>query len=200
MIDTLSDIALSQELKRLIRQAKQLKSSIPADPANPEQFVEKARIETELTEISNRQTTIGELLLERDKTAEKRKVKQLEAKLTNGTDKANELVDRLPAFAEKVSIAFMALGAEYAELLDLSTEVRSVNTALLNASQPQCIQAALLIEPNNLHKLLKEQFRESFGANTADVFLPQKTKGFDIVEAVAAIQQAVTAKKVQSDE
>lgn len=200
MIDKLSDIELSQELKRLIRKAKTLKNSIPTDPATPEQFVEKARIETELTEISNRQTTIGAMLLERDKAAEERKAKQLEAKVKTGTDKANELLERLPAFADKVSIAFMALGAEYAEIMKLSTEVRTVNTALLNASQPQCIQAALLIEPNNLHKLLKEQFRESFGANTADVFLPQKNNGFDIVEEVAAIQQAVTAKKEQNNE
>lgn len=200
MIDKLSDIELSQELKRLIRKANQLKTAIPADPATPEQFVEKARIETELTEISNRQTSIGALLLERDKAAEKRKVKQLATSASTGTEKANELIERLPAFADKVSIAFKALGAEYAELLDLSTDIRKVNLSLLNANQPQCTTASVKIEPNSLHKLLKEQFRESFGANTADVFLPQKTNGFDIIEAVAAIQQAVTAKKVQSDE
>lgn len=200
MIDKLSDIELSQELKRLIRKAKTLKSSIPTDPATPEQFVEKARIESELTELSNRQTAIGTLLLERDKAAEKRKAKQLEAKVTTGTDKANELIERLPEFADKVSVAFKALGAEYAELLNLSAEVRTVNTALMNAGKPQCVQASVKIEPNNLHKLLKEQFRMSFGANTADVFLPQKTYDFDIVEAVAEIQQAVSAKKEQSNE
>ncbi len=198
MIDTLSDIALSQELKRLIRQAKQLKSSIPTDPATPEQFVEKARIESELTELTNRQTTIGKLLLERDKAAEERKAKQLEAKLTIGTDKANELIERLPEFADKVSVAFTALGAEYAELLKLSAEVRSVNTALMNAGQSQCVPASVKIEPYNMHKLLKESFRESFGVSAADVLLPQKGYDLDIVAAVAEIQQVVTTKKDQS--
>lgn len=197
-IEKLSDIELSQELKRLIRKAKTLKSAIPTDPATPEQFVEKARIESELSELTNRQTTIGKLLLERDKAAEKRKVKQLEAKLTIGTEKANELIERLPEFADKVSVAFTALGAEYAELLKLSGEVRTVNTALMNAGQSQCVQASVKIEPYNMHKLLKEQFRESFGVSAADVFLPQKGYDYDIVAAVAEIQQAVTAKKDQS--
>lgn len=197
-IEKLSDIELSQELKRLIRKAKTLKSAIPTDPATPEQFVEKARIESELTELTNRQTTIGKLLLDRDKAAEKRKVKQLEAKLTIGTEKANELIERLPEFADKVSVAFMVLGSEFAELLKLSAEVRTVNTALINAGKAQCVPASVKIEPHNLHQLLKEQFRESFGANTADVFLPQKGYDFDIVGAVAEIQQAVTAKKDQS--
>lgn len=195
MIDKLTNIELSNELKRLGREADSLKRSIPTNPSTPEQYVEKARIEDELTRVGKCQTTIGTMLFDRNKAAEKRKSEQLTAKTTIGIEKANQLLERLPEFASKVSIAFKVLGAEYAELLELSTEVRKVNMALLNANQPQCMHAAMKIEPNNLHKLLKGQFRESFGANTADVFLPQKTQGFDIVEAVAAIQQTVTTER-----
>lgn len=189
MIDTLSDIELSSELTRLIRTVKKLKTAIPTNPTSPEQFVDKARIENELTELTGRQTSIGALLLERDNAAQKRKAERLTATTTKGKEKADELLARLPEFSDKVAIAFNALGAEYDELLRLSAEIRKVNTALLNANLPQCIQASVKIEPNSLYKLLKEQFRESFGVNTADVLLPQKTEGFDIVEAVADIKQ-----------
>jgi len=74
-------------------------------------------------------------------------------------------------------------------LLELSKDIRQINLALLNANQPQCVPASIKIEPNNLHKLLKEQFRTSFGANTADVFLPQNALDFEIIEAVADIKQ-----------
>ena len=189
-----SDIELSNELKRLSRSVKKLQSSIPTNPTTPADYVEKARIEAEITDIANRQTTIGTTLLERDKAAEKRKAELLTTKATMGTEKANELLQRLPEFADKVSIAFKVLGDEYAELLQLSTELRQINQLLLNANLPQCVPAAVKIEPNNMHKLLKEAFRESFGSNTADVFLPQKTDSFDIVDEVKEIAAICTAE------
>lgn len=189
MIDTLSDIELSNELSRLIRQVAKLKTSINNNPKSPSEIVDNASAQNEITELTERQTTIGALLLERDNAAQKRKAERLTATAIKGKAKADELLDRLPEFSDKVAIAFNALGAEYDQLLKLSTEIRKVNNELLNANLPQCIQASVKIEPNSLYKLLKEQFRESFGVNTTDVLLPQKTEGFDIVEAVADIKQ-----------
>lgn len=194
MIDKLFEIELSNELKRLIRKAKTLKSSIPANPSTPAEIVKKVKIEAEIADPTDEQTAIGAELLERDKAAEKRKADLLTTKATTGTEKANELLQRLPEFADKVSIAFKVLGDEYAELLQLSTELRQINQLLLNANLPQCVPAAVKIEPNNMHKLLKEAFRESFGSNTADVFLPQKTDSFDIVDEVKEIAAICTAE------
>lgn len=185
----LSDIDLSQKLTRISRKVKSLQSTIPNNPSVPNDYVEKARIEDEIANLSNEQTAIGKELLERDKASSKRKAKQLETKAITGAKKADELLERLPEFADKISVAFNALGAEYAELIELSKDIRQINMVLLNANRPQCVPAPIKIEPNSLHKLLKEQFRSSFGANTADVFLPQKTSDFDIVNAVAEIKQ-----------
>jgi len=188
MIDKLSTIELSNELKRLSRKIKTLKSSIPGEPSLPEHYIEKARIEAEISELANRQTTIGELLLERDKQRQKRAEERLGQQAATGAEKAEELLSRLPGFAHKVSVAFKALGEDYAELLELSQNIRKTNMVLLGSNKRQCVHAAVRIEPNNLHKLLKEQFRASFGADAANVFLPQQSPGFDIVEAVKQIE------------
>lgn len=186
----LSDIDLSQKLTRISRKVKSLIALIPSNPSVPNDYVEKARIEAEIANLTDEQTDIGKELLERDVAAEKRKVKQLEAKATTGAEKAAELLERLPEFADKISVAFKVLGEDYAELLELSKDIRQINMALLNANQPQCVLASVKIEPNALHKLLKEQFRASFGVNTTDVFLPQNTNDFDIVEFVAGINKS----------
>jgi uncharacterized phage infection (PIP) family protein YhgE len=191
-LQKLSDIELSQELKTLARKAKQLRSSIPQDLLTPEQIVEKVRIEEELAEITEKQTAIGTLLLEREEERQKRKVEKLAASSAEGAAKVDQLLERLPEFAEKVSVAFKVLGEEYFELLLLSKEIRQINSVLLHANLPQCGSASLKIEPNHLFRLLKQQFRECFGADAADVFLPEKTVGFDIIEAVADIRRSVT--------
>ena len=188
MIEKLSDAELTLELKRLSRKVKTLKSSIPNEPSQPEHYVEKARIESEISELANRQTTIGELLLKRDQARQARAAERLEQQAVTGAEKAEELLSRLPDFAHKVSVAFKMLGEDYAELLALSQHVRKTNMILMGSNKSQCIPAALKIEPNNLHKLLKEQIRTSFGADTANVFLPQQSLGFDIVEAVKQIK------------
>lgn len=194
MIDKLSTIELTNELKRLGRKVKTLKSSIPSEPSLPEHYVEKARLENEITELANRQTTIGEILLQRDQEAAKRAAERLEQQAVTGAEKAEELLSRLPEFAHKVSVAFKMLGEDYAELLALSQHVRKTNMTLLGSNKPQCIPAALKIEPNNLHKLLKEQIRTSFGADAANVFLPQQSLGFDIKAAVDDIVQECTGE------
>ena len=189
----LSDIELSQDLTRISRSIKLLVASIPSNPATPNDFIEKARIESQIADLTGEQLEIGKELLQRDKAAQQRKVKQLEAKTITGEQKASELLERLPGFADQVSIAFSILSKEYAELLELSQGVRSVNLVLLNANLPQCVHASVKIEPNSLHKILKQQFRASFSANAADVFLPQNTHEFDIVKAVADIREVCHA-------
>lgn len=182
-------IELSNTLNHTSKTIQSLKSTINTNPSRPEHFVENARIQTEITTLLDEQANIGTQLLKLDEEAKKRKEVMIKARAKAGADAGAELLDRLPAFADKVAVAFSTLGAEYAELLKLSTEIRQVNNTLMNANLPQCITASVKIEPNSLHKLLKQQFRTSFGINATDVFLPQMTSDFDIVKAVAEIKK-----------
>lgn len=191
-----SDIKLAQELSQLTRELQKLKARRQSTtPSTPEQVVELARLDEEINSIQATQVEIGKIMLERDNKRQEKKLKSLEQKSAAGAEIANELLEKLPEFAEQVNVAFTALGNQYAELLTMSKEVRKTNMVLLGANKPQCVPAALRIEPNNLHKILKEQFRSCFGEDSANVFLPQKTHDFDIVEAVKLIQQECTTEQ-----
>lgn len=192
MIDKLTDQELSNELKRLIKQEKTLVTSLPKFIENAADVVKKTRINAEIEKVQSLQTTIGRLLLERDEAADKRRIERVKASSIEGVKAADDLIERLPAFAEKLSKAFGELGAEYSQLLELSTNVRNTNSLLMSNKMSQVSSVSLLIEPNNLHKLVKQQFRESFGANTSDVFLAQKSEAFSIVQAVYSINQLLS--------
>lgn len=188
----MSDIDLTQELKNLSHKAQKLKSSIPSVLDAPGKIVEKAKLEDEIAGITEQQVEIAKILLERDQQREVRKVKQLAAQSEEGKQKAEKLVGELAEFAEKVSIAFRALGQEYLELEQASKEIYRINDNLIRENLPQCVRASLKIEPHNLRRLLKQQFRECFGAAVTDIFLPQYVEAFDINQAVKDIQKSVT--------
>jgi len=187
MIDKLTDLELANELKRLIKKDKALMALIPVSIDTAACIVKKAGIEQELETTRSLQNTIGRLLLERDQAKEVRKIERVKASAVKGSEQAEELLRGLPMFAEKVSKAFGELGEEYAEMLKLSTSLRDVNNLLLSHNQPQVSPVSVRIEPNNMHRLLKEQFRQSFGVSAADVFLSQKSEAFSIVDAVSEI-------------
>lgn len=187
MIDKLTDLELANELKRLIKKDKALMALIPVSIDTAACIVKKAGIEQELETTRSLQNTIGRLLLERDQAKEARKIERVKASAVKGSEQAEELLRGLPMFAEKVSKAFGELGEEYAEMLKLSTSLREVNNLLLSHNQPQVSPVSVRIEPNNMHRLLKEQFRQSFGVSAADVFLSQKSEAFSIVDAVSEI-------------
>ena len=194
-----SDIELTNHLKSLGRElSKQKKKHQNCNPLTPQDFVEIAKTETAIDDIKTEQVIIGKILLERDKKRQINHQKILESKISTGVETANELLERLPEFVDKVSIAFKVLGNEYAELLTLSHEVRKTNMMLLGANKPQCVPSAMRIEPNNLHKLIKECYRTSFGADATNVFLPQQTNNLDIIEVVKKIQQECTERKIKS--
>jgi hypothetical protein len=192
---THSEIELSQTLTKLSRQITRLKAGIPTNLSAPKDYVEKVRVEGEIAVITKQQNDICIELLKREKTADERKSVRLEATRLLGAKKAAELLDRLSTLADKIAIAFKVLGDEHKELLQLSAEIRHVNMGLLNANLPQCINASIKIEPNSLHKLLKEQFKSCFGANTADVFLPKQNLNYDIIKDVESIKQTCTSDK-----
>jgi len=184
----MNNIEMTQDLTRLSRKLKALIAELPTNPGTPGDFVKQAEIEAEIVEIQAQQTEIGKALLELDKAAQQRKVEQLQAKSAEGAAAAEELLEKLPAFASAAGQAFKILGDEYQELLALSQKVRSTNLALLNNRMPACCSAPVHIEPNALHRVIKQQFQESFGDEAANVFLSQQTEPFDLVAAVADIE------------
>lgn len=197
---TFSDIELSNRLKVLTRELKKAQSSRNSNPTEPDHFVKNAEIDAQMDEIRTQQTQLGEMLLDRDKERQKRAAERMEQQAITGAEKAEELLSKLPEFAHKVSVAFGMLGEGYAELLALSHAIRKTNMVLLGSNKRQCVPAAVWIEPNNLHKLLKEAFRASFGADAANVFLPQQSQGFDIKTAVEAIVQQCSGKEVAHEQ
>ena len=199
MIDKLTDQELSNELKRLIKSEKALVTSLPAFIEDAADVVKKARINAEIEKVRSLQNTIGGLLLDRDEAAVNRRIDRVKSSSIEGVKAAEELLERLPAFSEKLSKAFEELGAEYSQLLELSTNIRNVNNLLLSNKMPQVSSVSLFIEPNNLHKLLKEQFRESFGVNTSDVFLAQKFEAFSIIDAVSHINELLPNRDAEAE-
>lgn len=190
----LSDIELTNELKRLTRDLKKVQSTRISDPKLPEHFVKQAEVEAQMDEIKAQQSQLGELLLERDKQRQKRSDQRLDKLAETGAEAAEKLLEKLPQFSHQISLAFDVLAPEYAEILELSKTVRKTNMTLLGSNRPQCVPASLKIEPNNLAKLLKEQIRAAFGPDTANVFLPQQSPGFDIKTAVDDIVQECTGE------
>lgn len=181
-----SNIDLSNELTRLARKTKSLKASMPSNPTAPNDYVEMARIESEIDEIKNAQTAIAKELIERDKAATERKKKHLEDAIKQGGNNAKELSKKLTEFADKLSLVTNNLAAEYAEILELSQSIRKTNSLMLHSNMPQV--ATLRIEPNNLHKIVKTQLVKTFGADTVNVFTPISHGVLgDIVETVKEI-------------
>jgi len=184
----------TNRLRVLARDLKKAQGCINAKPTAPEHFVNNAEADARISEIKAEQTAIGVELLEKDKERQLRAVERLDKQAHTGAEAATELLDKLPTFANKVSTAFKILGEDYAEILELSKTVRKTNMVLLGANKHQCIPAAVRIEPNNLHKLLKQAIRASFGVDVANVFLPHEStlKFIDITEAVNQIQAECT--------
>ncbi len=190
-----SDINLTTELRLLAKELKTLQGKKHESPAIPEHFVFNAQVDSDITDVKSTQVSIGKVLLERDELRQKENLKRIEAKAAAGKDASEKLLELLPDFAEQVSVAFDALGKQYAEILALSDMVRKTNMMLLNSDSNLPMVANLFLEPNHLHKFLKQQYKASFGNHAADVFIPQNLPGYDIVEEVKNIKTACTNKE-----
>jgi len=185
-MNTQSDIELSSNLTKISRKIKTLTAAIPTNPSNHGDFVAKAKIDGEIAALQDEQVTIGTELLVRDKAATERKKKHLDDATLKGIENAKELREKLTEFASKLSLVTNGLAGEYAEILKLSVGLRQTNSLMLNSNSAHVCN--LLIEPNNVHKIVKTQLLKAFGANTLNVFLPQNGGELpDIVETVKGI-------------
>jgi len=183
---TQSDIELSSRLTKISRKIKTLTASIPSNPSSHGDFVAKAGIDVEIAELQAEQVTIGTELLVRDKAAAARKLKHLDDATLKGIENAKELREKLTEFASKLSLVTNGLAGEYAEILKLSVGLRQTNNLMLSSNMPHVCN--LLIEPNNVHKIVKTQLLKTFGANSVNVFLPQNGGELpDIIEVVKEI-------------
>lgn len=181
----MNEFELTQELKDLIRKNRALEASKPAVLSDAAAVVEHARISQEIEENARRQVELGKQMLELQQAREQRTKERLAASAAEGERLVEQLLATLPAFAERLDVAFKALGAEYAEVVRLSKEIHQVNSALGQANRAQVGRGSAKIVPNHLHTLVKSLFRECFGA---DVPLPQRSEAFDMKAAVEDVR------------
>ena len=191
----LSEIELTQEFQRL---GRSLKSQAQAEASTPQAVAAIGRINADIEAIKVEQQALSKEMLKREEQRQKRQAKRLAEQRAAGEQAAAELLEKLPDFAYQVATAFGMLGETFAELLKLSEEVRKTEMALLNANARSGISASVKLEPPSLHRVLKSQFRESFGT-ASDVLLPQRTETFDIEAAVEAIQQACSREEIAAE-
>jgi len=186
----MNEIDMTQELKSLIRKHRALQASRPSVLSDAASIIENARIEQDIEENARKQVELGKQLLQLQTEREERQKERLIEVAKEGEQKVEQLLAALPAFAERVSIAFKALGQEYGEITRLAKEIASLNGALDHANRTQVGRGSTFITPNHLHKTLKRLYRECFVG--ADVSLPQQFEAFDLQAAVEDIRKSVT--------
>lgn len=170
----MSDHDLTFKLSKLNKELTKVKAKLKiSNPKTPQEVVDQVKLNDEISQITELQISIGRELVHRDRQREEENLKRLNAKREDGALIATELLEMLPQFAEDINVAFTALGKQYGELLAMSKELHSIDQLMLNNSLPACMPAAIKLQPNNLHKVIKTQFKRSFSAEAGEVFLPR---------------------------
>lgn len=173
------------ELKNIGRKISTLKGSRSNAPATPGDVLENARIDQALAALVKEQETLSIQYLEREGQRELKKQARLKQQESDARKTAKAILEKLPVFAEKLSIATKALGQEYTELHELSQTLKRLNSALLREGIP--VNGCMHIEPDGLNKLIASQLRECFPSAWNTRLKPTYNQKFDIVESIKQI-------------